>query len=68
MARFFVDLIDSLGNIIDTEDEVFDNEEDAENYACECGEAFAEGAEVLEMCGRTFMDSDEYEYVVREDD
>lgn len=67
MSKYYVDLVDKDGNVIDTEDEVFTNEQDAEDYACECGGAFAEGAEVLELCGRSFMDPDDYEYVVREE-
>lgn len=67
MAEFFVDLVDTFGNVVDTEDEVFDSREDAESYACECDAAFAQGAEDLELCGRDYMDPDDYEYVVREE-
>ncbi|MBR2957041.1 MAG: hypothetical protein IKC20_02180 [Clostridia bacterium] len=66
MSKFFIDLIDSLGNVIDTDDEVFDNEDDAEEYADECNNAFAIGAEDLEGTD-DYMDPDEYEYVVREE-
>ena len=66
MSKFFIDLIDSLGNVIDTDDEVFDNESDAEDYADECNNAFAIGAEDSE--GKDdYMDPNEYEYVVREE-
>lgn len=48
MPKFYIDLVDSEGNVIDTDDEVFDNESDAEDYADECNSAFVEGAEILE--------------------
>ena len=64
MSKFFIDLIDSLGNVIDTDDEVFDNQTDAEDYAGECNNAFATGAEILEGSD-DYMDPDEYEHVVR---
>lgn len=66
MSKFYIDLVDSEGNVIDTDDEVFDNEADAEDYADECNNAFAEGAEILED-DDDYMDPDEYEYVVREE-
>ena len=66
MSKYYIDLIDSEGNVIDTDDEVFDNEADAEDYADECNNAFAEGAEILED-DDDYMDPDEYEYVVREE-
>ena len=68
MSKYYVDLVDESGNIVDTEDEVFDNREDAEDYALECGSNFAEGADVLDMCGRSDLDPDEYSYEVREED
>lgn len=38
MPKFIVQMIDAYTReILDTEDEVFDNEENAEEYACECG-------------------------------
>ncbi len=66
MSKYYIDLVDSEGNVIDTDDEVFDNEADAEDYADECNNAFAEGAEILED-DDDYMDPDEYEYVVREE-
>lgn len=66
MSKFYIDLVDFKGNVIDTDDEVFDNEADAEDYADECNNAFAEGAEILEN-DDDYMNPDEYEYVVREE-
>ncbi len=66
MSKYYIDLVDSEGNVIETDDEVFDNEADAEYYADECNNAFAEGAEILED-DDDYMDPDEYEYVVREE-
>ena len=66
MSKYYIDLVDYEGNVIDTDDEVFDNEADAEDYAAECNNAFAEGAEILEE-DDDYMDLEEYEYVVREE-
>lgn len=46
MAKYIVQMIDAYsGEVLETEDEVFDNEQDAQDYACECGGAFSAGAE-----------------------
>ena len=50
--------------VLNTEDEIFDNEQDAEDYACECGGAFAEGAEVLSLAGRDYTPSEDVEFIV----
>ena len=48
MSQFVVNMVDALTReVLDTEDEVFDNEEDAQEYACEWGGSFAQGAECL---------------------
>ncbi|MBE6747063.1 MAG: hypothetical protein E7558_06395 [Ruminococcaceae bacterium] len=65
MSKYYVDFMDSEGNVLHTEDEVFSNAEDAEDYAMESNNAFAIGAEDLEGTD-DYMDPDEYEYVVRE--
>ena len=64
MAKYYVDLVDSFGNILDTEDEVFDDLNEAEDYVIQCNNDFAEGAECLED-DDDYMDPDEYRYVVR---
>lgn len=66
MSKYYIDLVDFKGNVIDTDDEVFDNEADAEDYADEYNNAFAEGAEILEN-DDDYMNPEEYEYVVREE-
>lgn len=67
MSRYIIQMVDSYsGEILDTEDEVFDNEEDAEAYACECGGCFAVGAEVLMLSGREFTPLDDVRFVVAE--
>ena len=58
MSKFIVQMIDAYTReVLNTEDEIFDNEQDAEDYACECGGAFAEGAEVLSLAGRDYTQS-----------
>ena len=69
MAKFVVQMIDAYTReVLDTEDEVFDNEQDAEEYACECGGNFAEGAEVLSLAGRDYNSREEVDFVVEEID
>ena len=42
MSKFIVQMVNAYtGDVLDTEDEIFDNEQDAEAYARECGGAFA---------------------------
>lgn len=56
MSKYIVQMVDAYTReVLDTEDEVFDTEEEAEDYACECGGNFAEGAEVLSMSGRPYI-------------
>ncbi len=69
MSKFVVKMIDALTGIeLDTEDEIFDNEEDAEEYACECGGNFATGADVLRLAGRDYTPRETVEFVVEEID
>lgn len=69
MPKFIVQMVDAYTReVIDTEDEVFDNEQDAEDYACECGGNFAEGAEVLALAGRDYTPRKDVDFVVVEVD
>lgn len=69
MPKFLVQMVDAYTReVLETQDEVFDNERDAEEYACECGGAFAEGAEVLSLAGRDYTPTDEVDFVVEEVD
>lgn len=69
MPKFLVQMVDAYTReVLETQDEVFDNERDAEEYACECGGAFAEGAEVLSLAGRDYTPGDEVDFVVEEVD
>lgn len=47
-------------------DEVFDTEEEAEEYALECGGNFSEGAEVLDYADRSFIESSDIDFEVFE--
>ena len=68
MAKYIVQMVDAYTDeVLETMDETFDNEEDAEEYALECGGDFAEGADVLEDAGRDFMDPDSVDFVVVEE-
>lgn len=69
MSKFIVQMVDAYTReVLDTEDEVFDTEEEAEDYACECGGAFAEGADVLSMAGRPYTPREDVDFVVEEID
>ena len=69
MPKFIVQMVDAYTReVLETEDEVFHDEQAAEDYACECGGAFAEGAEVLSLAGRDYTDPDDVEFVVEEID
>lgn len=65
MSKFIVQMVDAYTReVLNTEDEIFDNEQDAEDYACECGGAFAEGAEVLSLACRDYTPSEDVEFIV----
>lgn len=69
MSKFIVQMVDAYTReVLETEEQVFDNERDADDYACECGGNFAEGAEVLSMSGRDYIPADAVEFVVEEID
>lgn len=69
MPKFIVQMVDAYTReVIDTEDEVFDNEQDAEDYACECSGDFTEGAEVLSLSGRDYIPREDVDFVVEEVD
>lgn len=69
MSKYIVQMVDAYTReVIDTEDEVFDTEEEAEDYACECGGDFTEGAEVLSMSGRPYTPREDVDFVVEEID
>jgi len=70
MSNFRVSMLDTyIGEVIDTfEEETFDNERDAREYADECGSAFATGGEVLKALGREYTPREDVEFVVEEID
>lgn len=69
MSKFIVQMVNAYTReVLDTEDEIFDNEQDAEAYARECGGAFAEGAEVLDLAGRAYTPPEDVDFVVEEVD
>ena len=69
MSKFIVQMVNAYTReVLDTEDEIFDNEQDAEAYARECGGAFAESAEVLELAGRAYTPPEDVDFVVEEVD
>ena len=69
MSKFIVQMVNAYtGNVLDTEDEIFDNEQDAEDYARECSGAFAEGAEVLDLAGQAYTSPEDVDFVVEEVD
>ena len=67
MAKFRVKMVDSYsGEVLETLDEIFDNENDAEDYACDCGGAYAQGAEDLSLMGRDYDDPSNVTFEVEE--
>ena len=69
MPKYVVQMVNAYtGEVIETLDEIFDNERHAEEYACECGGAFSEGADVLSMSGEEYTPRDAVEFVVEEID
>lgn len=70
MAKYVVNMIDvETGDVLEVfDDEVFDTEEAAQEYACECGGDFAEGEEVLSLAGEDYTPREEVDFVVEEID
>lgn len=69
MTKFIVQMIDAYTReVLETDDEIFDNEQDAEMYACDCGGAFATGAEILQLRGEDYIPPEDVEFVVEEID
>lgn len=69
MPKYRVNMVDTYsGDVIETLDEIFDNERDAEDYACDCGGAYAQGAECLSLMGRNFDDPSNVTFEVEEID
>lgn len=66
MAKYYIDLVDPFGITLSTEDQVFTNLNEAEEYAIQCNNDSAEGAECLED-DDDYMDPDTYKYIVRPD-
>ena len=69
MAKYRVIMVDAYsGEVLETLDEIFYNESDAEDYACNCGGAYAQGAETLSLMGRDYDDPDDVRFEVEEID
>ena len=69
MSKFRVIMVDDLsGEVLETDDNVFDDEQEAEDYACECGGAYAQGAEDLSLMGRDYDDPGNVRFEVEEID
>lgn len=66
-SRYIVQRIDAYtGEVLETEDEVFDNEEDAESYLEDCSAGFAQGEEDLEYANRASDCAEDSYFVVTE--
>lgn len=69
MPKFRVNMVDAdSGDILETMDEIFDNEDDAEEYACDCGGAYSVGADELSMTGRDYTARNAVKFIVEEID
>lgn len=65
MPKYRVVMVDTDGSKEEM-DEIFDNYDDAIEYANESYNDFITGAEVLELAGESFEDPDDVEFVVEE--
>lgn len=53
MSKFIVQMVNAYtGDVLDTEDEIFDNEQDAEDYARECSGALQKAQRFSTWQGR----------------
>ena len=69
MSKFRVNMVDAnSGDIIETLDEIFDSEYEAEDYACDCAGGYAQGAEDLSLMGRDYDDPSNVRFEVEEID
>lgn len=67
MSKFIVQMLNALtGEVLDTDEEVFDNEDDAQEYADEWASNFSVGAEELRLRGREYTPREDVEFVVEE--
>lgn len=67
MAKFRVQMVDAYTDeVLEIDDEIFDNEEDAEEYALECSSNFSVGADVFADAGRSYISPDDVDFVVEE--
>ena len=65
MLKFIVQMLDAYtGDVLDTEEEVFDNEEEAQDFAEEWGSNFSTGADELRMRGRDYIPREDVDFVV----
>lgn len=67
MSKYLVHMVDAYTReILSIEDEVFDNEQDAEDYACECGTYFSAGEDTLVLAGESYIPREEVDFIVEE--
>lgn len=70
MSKFIVNMVDSITREVleSFDDEVFETEQEAEEYACECSGNFRTGAEILQLRGEDYTDPDDVDFEVEEID
>lgn len=69
MSKFKVTMQDAYtGEVIDEEEELFDNEQDAQDCADEWGTNFSAGADILRTMGREYTPREDVDIVVEEID
>lgn len=69
MSKFVVNMVDALTReILDTEEEIFDSEEEAQEFACEWGGNFSQGAEDLSLRGESYIPREAVDFEVEEID
>ncbi|MCD8048146.1 MAG: hypothetical protein LUG52_00805 [Clostridia bacterium] len=67
MFKFIVQMVDAYTKeVLETDDEVFDNRSDAEDYACRCSSDFAQGAEDFALSGDDdYISPEDVKFVVK---
>ena len=74
MAKYKVQMINKYTDVVEedyVDDMIFDDEEEAEDYASYCNSCASEGAEILQMSNpgdyeEDYGDEEAYEYIATE--
>ena len=69
MSKFIVNMVDAITReVLDTEEEIFESEQDAQDFAGEWGGNFSQGAECLSLRGEPYTPREAVDFEVEEID